>query len=198
MFLRIASKAIIHRRNRIAVAMVALIVGSAVTAAMLSVYYDASRKMSREMRAYGANVMLAPSEDGAFIGESVMADINSAQWPAEINAASPYLYAAANLSTPGGEDAPVVLNGLWFDQVKKLCSWWQINGKSISDRGNDSECLVGAELAKQLGLGEGQSITVAYGDPQKNTESGNRRFHFSIAGVVTTGGAEDNQIIVSL
>src|SRR5262245_47327346 len=174
--------------------MVAMVVGSAVTAAMLSIYYDASRKMSREMRAYGANVMLAPAEDGALIDESVMPDINSAQWPAEIDAASPYLYAVANVRTPSEEDTPVVLNGLWFDQVKKLCPWWQINGRALADRGNDSECLVGAELAKELGLGEGQSITVVYGDPQKTTASDYRPVPFSIAGLVTTGGAEDNQI----
>src|SRR5215467_12150652 len=147
MFFRIASKAIVHRRSRIAVAMVALIVGSAVTAAMLSVYYDAGRKMSREMRAYGANVMLAPAEDGAFIDERVMDDINSPQWPAEINAASPYLYAAATArAAASGEGTPVVLSGLWFDQIKKLNPWWQFSGRSIGERADDSYCLVGSAL----------------------------------------------------
>ena len=198
MFFRIASKAIVHRRSRIAVAMVALVVGSAVTAAMLSVYYDAGRKMSREMRAYGANVMLAPAEEGAFIDESVMGDIDSPQWPAEINAASPYLYAVATARTASGEDLPVVLNGLWFDQLKTLSPWWQISGRPITDRGDDSDCLIGSEVARQLGLGEGQTIGVSYGDPQQGAAPGDRRTTFSIAGVVTTGGDEDNQVIVSL
>jgi putative ABC transport system permease protein len=194
MFLRIARKAIIHRRGRIGVAMIALIVGAGVTAAMLSVYYDAGRKMSREMRAYGANVMLAPSQDGGFIDETVMGDIDSVQWPAEVNAASPYLYAVA---TVGREQTPLVLTGLWFDQIKKLSPWWQIKGRFVDDRGDDTDCLIGSDLAKQLGLSEGQAITIAYGSGS-DAASGVRRNTFSIAGVVTTGGAEDNQVLVSL
>ena len=60
-----------HRRKRLGVAAIALIVGSTVTTAMLSVYYDAGRKMNRELRAYGANIMVSPSE-GASLDENAV------------------------------------------------------------------------------------------------------------------------------
>ena len=96
MFFRIARKALTHRRSRVIVAVLALAVGAAVAAAMLSVYYDAGRKMSRQLRAYGANVMLEPAAGNEFIRQGTMEQIASDCWPAEIAGAATFLYIVAS------------------------------------------------------------------------------------------------------
>ncbi|HEY6330124.1 MAG TPA: ABC transporter permease, partial [Blastocatellia bacterium] len=209
MFFRIASKAFIHRRSRIAVAMLALSVGAAVTAAMLSVYYDAARKMRSELRAYGANVMIAPIPGQTFIGQDIVDQISNGQWPAEIAAASPFLYIVATERT-GASSNRVVVNGTWIDASQKISPWWKVDGDWITDRGDLAHCLVGTRLARQLRLGLGQQLTLQYrdqsGEAGISNDNGGRSAHpdddgdakVEVAGILSTGGPEEDQILISL
>lgn len=189
MFLRILARAVTHRRGRIVIALVALVVGAAVTAAMLSIYYDAGYKMRRELRAYGANVMLAPAESASFIDESSVDAIQRSQGQVEIAGAAPFLYLVGHLG-----DTRVILTGTRFDQARRTSPWWQISGRWPDDAGNTAECVVGVELARQFGLKEGDSVTVGYTPSERQA----RMKSFAIAGLLTTGGPEDNQILASL
>jgi putative ABC transport system permease protein len=213
MFLRILTKAMTHRRNRLGVAIVALVVGSAVTTAMLSVYYDAGRKMNREMRAYGANIMLGP-KDGGSVDQSVLDTLRSGELPAEILAAAPFLYivaqasqkdhntapdtslTAAAQSSPdaagsvgGGSPGAIVVTGTWFDQARKASPWWQVKGDWISSPDDETDCLVGSHMASQMHLNQNDLIELSYASGRQA---------FKVAGILDTGGPEDDQVIVSL
>ena len=227
MFFRIVAKAMTHRRSRIAVALIALAVGASVAAAMLSVYYDAGRKMSRELRAYGANVMVSPFEGAQFIDQRIGDDLTTQTWPAEIAGAAPYLYIVATAgankngdSKPNGESSDanldqgpltrVVVSGTWIDAARKVSPWWQISGQWIQSRNDMTHCLAGARLAKQLGLSAGQQVTLIYGERPAADEASRARdaaktpnktatgSNFEIAGILTTGGGEEDQIILPL
>jgi putative ABC transport system permease protein len=214
MFLRILTKAMTHRRNRLGVATVALVVGSSVTTAMLSVYYDAGRKMNRELRAYGANVMLGP-KDGSSFDQSVMNTLASGEWPAEILAAAPFLYivgevskthrnttplasliAAAPQSSPdtaqgaqtGGPRA-IVVTGTWLDQARKASPWWQVKGDLMQSPDDEADCLAGSHLASQLHLNQNDWIELSYASARQQ---------FKVAGILDTGGPEDDQVVISL
>jgi putative ABC transport system permease protein len=241
MFLRILTKATIHRRNRLAVAAIALVVGSTVTTAMLSVYYDAGRKMSRELRAYGANIMIGPKE-GATFDQKAMDGLTAGIKPAEIVAAAPFLYVVAQVTpkpasrgaaasfTPGAtaDQRAVVVTGTWLDQARKVSPWWQVKGDWFENRDDDIDCLVGAHLAGQLGVNQNDWIEVAYGaaaspdntnvteheplrvgsqagipapgsgatESARSAPGGARAFR--VAGIIDSGGPEDDQVIVSL
>jgi putative ABC transport system permease protein len=228
MFFRIVAKAMTHRRSRIAVALIALAVGASVAAAMLSVYYDAGRKMSRELRAYGANVMVSPSAGAQFIDQRIADDLTGQTWPAEIAGAAPYLYVVATaghtpdstldqaLATPLTR---VVVAGTWIDAARKVSPWWQISGQWVQSRNDDTHCLVGARLANQLGLRTGQQVTLIYGErpeasgarsgeppgqrpekspPKGGTTNPSRGSNFEITGILTTGGSEEDQIVLPL
>ena len=121
MFFRLVAKSILYRRGRAAVAVLALLVGSGMAAAMLSVYYDASQKMTRELRAYGANIMVTAKELGNEIDQTILADFKRAQPSTEIVAAAPYLYevAAARSTAPKTRSTTLVLTGTDFEQIKK-------------------------------------------------------------------------------
>ena len=224
MFLRIAAKAMTHRRKRLGVAAIALIVGSTVTTAMLSVYYDAGRKMNRELRAYGANIMVGPAR-GASLDQNAMDRLESGSWPAEIIGTAPFLYVVAQgqekpQGTTGLTSQPessalrsIVVTGTWFDQARKLNPWWQVRGNWIEGRDDDSECLIGAHLARQLGMDQASLLELSYGDREspemaaggtsgtrepKPGPSASARRTFTVAGILDTGGPEDDQVLVSL
>ena len=142
--------------------------------------------MTHEFRTLGANVVVAPpstGSDAALADAAVMDRITGLSTP-QIVAAAPYLYVAANAGTQ-----PVILAGTWFDQVAKMNSWWKVDGGWVSSRDDRLHCLVGQAAARQFGLAPGSQIDLRAGEHDVS---------LTVAGIVTAGGAEDNQIFTSL
>jgi len=186
MFLRILWKLLGASRGRLAVALIALTSGAAVCSALLNVNLDAERKLTQEFRTLGANVVIAPPaglNEAALADAAVLGRIAALRLP-RIIATAPYLYVASNSGTQ-----PVILAGTWFDQVAKMNSWWKLEGGWVSSRDDHDHCLVGFTAARQLGLAPGSSVQL---------RSGDRNISLTVAGIVTTGGAEDNQILTNL
>jgi putative ABC transport system permease protein len=188
MFLRILWKLLGASRGRLAVALIALTSGAAVCSALLNVNLDAERKLTQEFRTLGANVVIAPAASGGG-SEAALADAAVLERIAALNlphlvATAPYLYVAANSGSQ-----PVILAGTWFDQVAKMNSWWKIEGAWVTSRDDLEHCLVGFTAARQLGLVPGGSVQL---------RSGERNVSLTVSGIVTTGGAEDNQILTNL
>src|SRR4029077_7699687 len=169
-----------------AVALIALTSGAAVCSALLNVNLDAERKLTQEFRTLGANVVIAPPAGGseAALADAAVLDRIAALRVPQIVATAPYLYVAANSGSQ-----PVILSGTWFDQVAKMNSWWKLEGGWVSSRDDHEHCLVGFTAARQLGLAPGSSVQL---------RSGDRNISLTVAGIVTTGGAEDNQILTNL
>jgi putative ABC transport system permease protein len=186
MFLRILWKLLGASRGRLAVALIALTSGAAVCSALLNVNLDAERKLTQEFRTLGANVVIAPPAGGseAALADAAVLDRIAALRVPQIVATAPYLYVAANSGSQ-----PVILAGTWFDQVAKMNSWWKLEGGWVSSRDDHEHCLVGFNAARQLGLAPGSSVQL---------RSGDRNISLTVAGIVTTGGAEDNQILTNL
>jgi putative ABC transport system permease protein len=186
MFLRILWKLLGASRGRLAVSLIALTSGAAVCSALLNVNLDAERKLTQEFRTLGANVVIAPPAGGseAALADAAVLDRIAALRVPQIVATAPYLYVAANSGTQ-----PVILAGTWFDQVAKMNSWWKLEGGWVSSRDDHEHCLVGFTAARQLGLAPGSSVQL---------RSGDHDISLAVAGIVTTGGAEDNQILTNL
>jgi putative ABC transport system permease protein len=186
MFLRILWKLLGAGRGRLAVALIALTSGAAVCSALLNVNLDAERKLTQEFRTLGANVVIAPPIGGseAALANAAVLDRIAALRVPQIVATAPYLYVAANSGSQ-----PVILSGTWFDQVAKMNSWWKLEGGWVSSREDHEHCLVGFTAARQLGLAPGSSVQL---------RSGDHNISLTVAGIVTTGGAEDNQILTNL
>jgi putative ABC transport system permease protein len=186
MFFRIIWKLLGASRGRLALALVALSSGAAVSSALLNVNLDAERKLTQEFRTLGANVVVAPPSHGgdAALADSGVMDGIAGLQARQIIAAAPYLYVAANSGTQ-----PVILAGTWFDQVAKMNSWWKIDGSWVASRESHLQCLVGSAAARQLGLAIGSPVEL---------RSGGQSISLTVAGIVTTGGADDSQIFTDL
>lgn len=186
MFWRILRQLMGASRGRLAVALLTLISGAAICSALLNINLDAQRKMTREFRTLGANVVVAPpqTEGNAALAEQGVAQRIQALDSPLLVAAAPYLYVAASSGTQ-----PVILAGTWFDQAARMNSWWKVNGTSVTARDDRSHCMVGRTAARLLGLSPGSQIIL---------RSGDHRVSLTVSGVISSGGDADSQVFTSL
>ena len=191
MFWRVLWKLFRASRGRLAVALVALVSGAAVCTALLNLQLDAEQKLTREFRALGANVVVSPphalSDEPPLMGASVLERVVAAR-TAQVVAAAPYLYIVARARLPEGEQS-VIVAGTWLDAVRRMASWWRIDGQWVATREDAAHCLVGRNAARRLGIAPGRSVELRYAE---------RSARLVVAGVVSAGGTEDNQVFVNL
>ena len=194
MFRRLVWRLVRGNRGRLTVALVALISGAAVISALLNLELDLERKLTREFRSLGANVVLA-SKPGveaagarastlALLSESSIENGLKAMHSSDVSAAAPYLYIVAQ-----AENTPVVVAGTWLDQTRALDPTWKVEGRGIESRTDLVDCLVGRNVADRFGLGPGRQFDISYGA---------KTAHVTVAGVIDSGGSEDDQIFVNL
>ncbi|MGA2588706.1 MAG: ABC transporter permease [Bryobacteraceae bacterium] len=212
MFLRFVSQSIRRSPRRKAMTVAAVAMGSAVATAMLGVMLDIGDRVSRELRSLGANLMVTPKarslpvEIGGinyrpvsredYIPEDQVPKIKSTFWHSNITGFAPSLKAAASL---GGQNVPV--EGVWFRRrfrgadgatleagLRTVNGAWKVDGRWIDDGArNDAahDCMVGDAVARKLGLHPGDSLQL-FGQP------------FTVAGIVSTGGEEEDRVFVRL
>jgi len=194
MFWRLVFQLLRGSRGRLGVAVLAIVSGAAVISALLNLDLGVQNKLTQEFRTLGANIVISPASGAP-------AQISSAEVPslmpqsdvlqalrqlpsAQVAAAAPYLYVVAR-----AQNIPVVVAGTWLDQAQKLDATWKMGGNWIASREDDSDCLVGRNVARRLQLAPGNSLELHYLE---------RSAQCSVAGIVDAGGAEDNQIFASL
>jgi putative ABC transport system permease protein len=172
MFWRIVRRLIAADRGRLAVILLALGAGATVTAALINLQVDAKRRLSAEFRSFGANVIVAPRETGtaevATISEALLQKIPPTA-KGRVEATA-YLY---------------FLGGIAESELPKDSTWAVVAGTS------SNTCTVGARLASQMNLHLEQVIWV---DSVYHREKGSCR----IAAIESTGGPEDDQVLIPL
>jgi putative ABC transport system permease protein len=194
MFRRLVWRLVRGNRDRLTVALVALISGAAVISALLNLELDLEGKLTREFRSLGANVVLSSKPDvetaGArtatrsLLSESAIAAGLKAMNSPDVSASGPYLYIVAQ-----AENTPVVAAGTWLDEMQALAPTWKIEGNRIDSRDDLVHCLVGRNVADRFGFGPGRQFDISYGA---------QTAHVTVAGVIDTGGSEDDQIFLNL
>jgi putative ABC transport system permease protein len=210
MFWRLWWRAISVKRSQAALALGALVVGAAITSMLLNLYGDVRRKMTEDIRSYGANVVVAPAlakSSGGGASSEVMEE--SAVEPlvqfarrAPGMSFVPVLYGVVHVSPrPADQTSAEFVNavaaGAEFGALRRLNPGWREAGEAVSADLPPGECAVGSNLAARLHLRPGDSI-----DLRRVTGSGTDEASsftaFRIATVLTSGGSEDDQVFVPL
>lgn len=188
MFARVVWRSLRVRWGRVSIAFFSVMLGAAVITALASVYFDISAKMSRELRAYGANVFIGPRVGSAGPAASArdFEEALSLLAADKLVGASPYLYGVARLDLGNA-----VVAGVDFAGLRRLSPYWQVDGRWIAVDFDDRSCMVGKTLAKKMELKVGDGVTV-----MKN-ETGFQG-KLTVKGIVETGQSEDEQIFVTL
>ncbi|MDC0610915.1 FtsX-like permease family protein [Vibrio sp.] len=171
------------RFQQVFVVFAALCVGAAIITAMAGVYFDINTKMSQELRTFGANFFIGPGKEGELKQAQYQSIINKIP-EKDLVAQSPYLYGVARL-----ELEKVVLMGVDFSQFQKLSPYWQVDGQWIGVSFDTRNALIGKTLAKRLELKVGDSVVLT---------QNNHKHSLKIKGIIESGEASDNYLIVNL
>jgi len=220
MFLRLVADSFRRRPRHKLLTGAALALGMAVATAALSVSLDVGDRLAHEFRSLGANLLVTPQADslpveiggvdfrpvnaGAYLPESDLPKIKTVFWHNNIIAFAPVLDVQARaLSLSSTNWFNVSLIGTWAKHelslpgggrfrtgITQTNPWLQVEGRWFSE--SDRECVVGTALARKNGLKIGDDLSISTGyvtripAPQK------------ITGILSSGGPEDNSIIVPM
>ena len=152
MFLRLLYESFRRQKRRKLLAGVAIMLGVGVATAMIAVATDIGDKISRELRTYGANLIVTPQEDtldveiggvnlkppsdGAYLNEADLPKIKGMFWRNNIVGFAPMLPVSVTLG--GAEN--VTLLGTYFSRhvvfgkqdfvtgVRTTHPWWKVQG----------------------------------------------------------------------
>jgi putative ABC transport system permease protein len=207
MFVRLVFESFRRQKRRKLLACAAIALGVSVATAMIAVATGVGDKISRELRTYGANLVVIPQEDtldlqiggvdlkppsdGAYLNEADLPNIKGMFWRNNIVGFAPML--PVNVDLPNGGSATLL--GTYFSKaysygkesfvtgVRSTNPWWKVEGDWPKDDSGD--VLLGERLAAQLQLKAGNNIEIA-GHEHK------------ISGILSTGSTEDDQIVAPL
>ncbi|MBI3666238.1 MAG: ABC transporter permease [Acidobacteria bacterium] len=212
MFVRLIRQSLARSPRRKLMTVAAVALASSITTAMFAVLLDIGDRVSRELRSFGANLLVSPKgaalpveiggvdyrpvADAAFIPEASIPKLKSTFWRHNITAFAPFLSLTVDLS-----GRKTVLVGTWFRRnytteggvvlptgVRDLNSTWRVEGNWIDDSRPDPvarEVLLGSALARRLNLQPGARLKLLNED-------------FLVHGLLVTGGEEENQVFTRL
>src|SRR6516165_9177740 len=180
MFVRLVYESFRRQKRRKLLAAVAITLGVGVATAMIAVATDIGDKISRELRTYGANLVVTPQEDtldlqiggvdlkppsdGAYLNEADLPKIRGTFWHHNIVGFSPVLPVKVNL----GAENEVTMVGTYFSKqltygkedfvtgVTITHPWWKVQGAWPKDDSQD--VLLGETLAAKLGRKPGDQL----------------------------------------
>src|SRR6266478_5299816 len=225
MFGRLLYESFRRQRRRKLLAGVAIALGVTVATAMIAVATDIGDKINRELRSYGANLLITPQEDtldveiagvnlkpptdGAFLNEGDLPKIKSTFWRHNIIGFAPMLAVPAQLATPSGNQQAELL-GTYFSQplkygddnfvagVRITHPWWKVTGKWPQDI--PSDVLNGKGPGVSMPTYEaliGDRLAQRLGlKVGDGIQIGGRNLH--VVGILSSGGPEDDEIVAPL
>ena len=210
MFVRLVYESFRRQKRRKLLAGAAITLGVTVATAMIAVATDIGDKINRELRTIGANLVVTPQEDsldleiggvnlkpptdGAFLNEADLPKIKGIFWHNNITGFAPMLPISVE-TEQSGKPLDVTLLGTYFAKrvsfgtdefttgVRSTHPWWKVSGAWPDD--SSRNILLGERLASRLGRKSGDEITLA-----------GRLLR--VTGILSTGGAEDDEVVAPL
>jgi putative ABC transport system permease protein len=197
MLFSILKRSFMNQKKAMAVMVVSVAVGAAIAASLLSLSFDIASKVSKELRSFGANIAIQPKVSGLagvsgqkrYLREEDLPRAKTIFWKHNIAGIAPVL-------TFRDESLGVSVLGTWYQHLvpapgekrgfetgaASVMPWWSIDGAWPA---RDDELLAGSSIAEQKGLKRGDRVQV-------------RGRAFTISGILTTGGKEDDMLVGEL
>ena len=210
-----------HGLKRKLLAIITIFLASGLVSALLAVSIDIGDKMAKELKSYGANILIEPASSAVlpemgnantslatqdFIDEKELPNIKDIFWRNNIVGFAPLL--SAEVQIEGGQKIGVL--GTFFDHniaipdeddyhtgQKIISPYWHVEGEWVDDTQNhfttQIPALIGKQLAQTLNRKIGDRFVLRY-----QTQEQDNRLEIEIKGVVSTGGNEEQQILLPL
>ena len=181
MYLRMITRSFWRRLSRVIIASLSITVGAATLSGLGLIAYTVPAQMSKELRSYGANLILIPSGAESLTGEN----LEQADAVVDPLGRAPYQY--TNLLY---NQQAIAVMGTMIDDAQKVRPYWEIDGAQPRESG---EILVGEKVAQRYRFGVGD--TVGLTEP---TREGGVAKNLKVSGVLRTGGQEDELIVMDI
>ncbi|RMG04588.1 MAG: ABC transporter permease [Nitrospirae bacterium] len=197
MIFSIIKQSFLNQKKAMALIVLSVAVGTAIATSLLALSMDISSKVSKELRAFGANILVEPrlgglaglSEQERFLFEEDIVKIKTIFWRHNVLGMVPFLYKKDG-------STGITIAGTWYEKpvripgekepfvtgISRVMPWWQIRGRWPADTG---EVALGAGLAAKLKKGVGEGISLLGKE-------------FRVVGIVNSGGKEDEMVVMDL
>ena len=168
LFTRLVTKSLRVRRERLLISVIAVMLGAAMVTSLLTISLDIREQMGKELRSYGANLVVLPGE-----GENIN-QFNATH--KSIMGSVPFLYFKADFNAKNMDFA-----GTDLEAARKMNPWWHVEGVLPKQQ----ELLPGINAAKKLGIKIGDTVNV-------------EKRSFKVSGILDTGTSDDNRIFINM
>jgi len=197
MLFNILKRSFINQKKAMAVMIVSVAVGTAIAASLLALSFDISSKVSKELRSFGANIVVQPKVTGLagvsnqkrYLREEDVVKAKTIFWRHNIMGVAPQLLVR-------DEQTGFTVLGTWYQKTipvpgekrgfetgaASVMPWWSLDGQWPRA---ESEILAGAGIAERKGLKPGKQVSVMGRS-------------FIITGILITGGREDDMLVGEL
>ena len=213
-------------------AIITIFLAAGLVSALLAVSIDIGDKMAKELKSYGANILVEPASNAAlpdelthsaslssqdFLDEKELPNIKDIFWRNNIVGFAPLLSANVQVTKSSQNStalsAPKTINvlGTFFDHniavpdeedyhtgQRIISPYWKVEGEWVDDLNNDFgeivPALAGEQLAKSNDWKIGDKLSLSY----TNDNGENQQSAVEIKGILSTGGTEDNQLVMPL
>lgn len=194
-------------------AVITIFLAAGLVSALLAVSIDIGDKMAREMKSYGANILIEPAGQATlpslfgeknnplagqdFLDEAELPNIKDIFWRNNIIGFAPLLSGEVSV-----QQRVIPVLGTFFEQKvnvpdeenyqtgqKIISPYWQVTGQWPDESGTANQALVGQQLAQQSGWKIGDTISVK--GPAAALE-------VTISGILASGGDEEQQLVLPL
>lgn len=123
MFWRMVISSILRRRSRVLIAVLAVAIGATTLSGLVTIAVDVPAQMAREIRSYGANLVVSPAGDGVLTDEAVAAATSMVPSGALVGSA------AFDYETVTINDQPYVAGGTDLAAVRSMNPYWYVDGQ---------------------------------------------------------------------
>lgn len=217
MLIRLLRESFRREKRQRAAAIAAVALGTSLVTALFSVVLDIGDKMGRELRSFGANLIMLPQSEALtirisdvdyrplsndrFIRQDDLTKIKDIFWRHNVITFAPWLDLPARFEN----GMTTTLIGTWFNKpfrtkdgetfavgMKPLRPWWNVEGAWATDEDLDA-AMIGEDLARRMGLKPGDRFRIYCKIGERETP-----LQLLVRGIVSSGGEEDQQVFASL
>ena len=195
MFFRMVTASLMRRRSRMLIALLAVGIGATILSGLMTIYFDVPRQMGAQFRNYGANMIFTPVE-GVFTREDLEEGIRYID-EKELVGATPYRYETVRI-----HEQPVMAAGTDMESAAKTSPYWSLEGEWPDGY---HEILVGKNVAENLNLSIGDSVTLNYTPDSEETASNSIEgedivldnwIDCKVTAILNTGGSEEDYVYI--
>lgn len=188
-FFNMIKQSLFFSKKRLFIIFLAIFIGAATANSFLNVYFDIDNKMSKEIKAYGANMSLF-SVNKDYLTNDEVNNIKSKLDKKKLVAFNKNLFFSASYSS-----RQLLINAVEFDNFKSVNKFLQVIKGSLnpSDYKADNVIYLGVDLAATLDKGIDSKITLTYTNNSQIIEKS-----FYVKGIFSSGDENDAMAFIPL